>query len=128
MAIAAAPEVVEGTIGAAGDTLGSTASGLGLTTGQKGAAIGRALPKPRTKHPYVVGGVLMLIGGFGLIGSLTGTLPSMLAALFVPNALVDSQGNHPQSLIDAALGGLNPLNPSSPFSPVHWIDPSTYGL
>lgn len=65
----------------------------GLNLGQKIGAANRALPKPRTHHPYIVGLSLIVIGGFALIGSITGALPSMLAALFVPDALVDSAGN-----------------------------------
>ena len=62
-------------------------SAIGLTRGQKAAAGLGAVPTAKTQHPYIVGTVLVLVGGFGLIGSITGTLPSMIAALFVPTAL-----------------------------------------
>ena len=73
--------------------IGST-GGLssGLSKGQIGSAIGRALPKPKTHHPYIVGLTLIVVGGASLIGSLTGSLPAMIGALFVPNALVDTSG------------------------------------
>jgi len=83
-------------------------SAIGLTGGQKASAGLGAIPTAKTQHPYVVGIALVLVGGFGLIGSITGTLPSMIAALFVPDALTDSAGKKP--------GVLTPVNPltSSP--------------
>lgn len=85
-----APEVAE-----AATTDAASGSKFGLSSGQKAGALGQALPKPRTHHPYIVGLTLMVVGGFALVGSITGALPSMLAALFVPDALVDSGGNSP---------------------------------
>ncbi len=79
-----APEVAEG----GASTLGSSKGSMAL-----GAA--GSIKPARTSHPYIVGISLVVIGGFSLIGSITGTLPSMLAALFVPNALVDASGNAP---------------------------------
>ena len=67
----------------------------GLTGVQTATAASKAVPTPRTNHPYVVGLSLIIIGAFGLIGSITGTLPSMLAGLFVPTALIDTSGNAP---------------------------------
>lgn len=94
--------------GIAGDTSAGTAgSKFGLTGGQKAGALGRAVPKPKTNHPYIVGFTLVIVGGFALIGSITGTLPSMLAALFVPQALADASGNKPgvtQTALGAAAG------------------------
>ncbi len=86
-------------------------SSIGLTTGQKASAASRALPRPKTNHPYVVGLVLTTIGGFAIIGSITGTLPSMLAALFVPNALIDSSGAQaaPSVSSDLAAIGSQPV-------------------
>jgi len=87
-------------------------SKLGLTGGQKASAGLGAIPTAKTHHPYIVGIVLVLIGGFGLIGSLTGALPSMLAALFVPHALVDSDGNSapgPGLLGDILKIGISPI-------------------
>jgi len=77
---------------------GTTSSGDKFSPGQKTGALSRALPKPRTHHPYIVGITLMAVGAFALVGSITGTLPSMIAALFVPNALVDTGGNLPIGL------------------------------
>ena len=54
------------------------------------ASLGKVLPKPKTDHPYVLGLIFTGIGLFVLVGSITGTLPSMLAALFVPHALEDA--------------------------------------
>ena len=64
----------------------------GLTGTQVALGGSKLLPKPRTKHPYVVGLVITTLGVFTFIGSVTGTLPSMLAALFVPQALEDATG------------------------------------
>ena len=72
-----------------------TGSKVGLTKGQKFGLFSKATPSPKTAHPYVVGMALIIIGGFGLVGSVTGTLPAMIAGLFVPNALVDSSGSSP---------------------------------
>ena len=79
---------------AGADAVGGSTGGLssGLSKGQIGSAIGRALPKPKTHHPYIVGLTLIVVGGASLIGSLTGSLPAMIGALFVPNALVDTSG------------------------------------
>lgn len=71
----------------------SASKNLGLSPGQKLGAAGAGLPRPRTHHPYIVGLALMTVGAFALVGSITGALPSMLAALFCPNALVDTTGN-----------------------------------
>lgn len=79
-------------------------SSAGLSGTQRAGAISSALPKPRTRHPYIVGLTLIIVGGFSLIGSITGTLPSMLAALFVPAALVDSGGNSPSPDIFGIVG------------------------
>lgn len=76
------------------EVIDSGASTLGLGGSSKLGLLGAAKPA-RTNHPYIVGISLVVIGGFSLVGSITGTLPSMLAALFVPNALVDKSGNTP---------------------------------
>ena len=77
---------------------------FGLTNSQKAGAISAGLPQPRTHHPYILGLILITTGGFMLIGSVTGTLPSMLAALFVPNALDDTGGNPLEPLASTLLG------------------------
>jgi hypothetical protein len=86
-----------------------------LSASQVGAGISKALPRPKTSHPYIVGFILLSTGLFALVGSITGTLPSMLAALFVPSALLDSSGNtaSPGILSDvyhAALHAADPLS------------------
>jgi hypothetical protein len=88
-------------------------AGLGGT--QVAAALGKAVPTPRTHHPYVVGLVFTTIGLFAVVGSITGTLPSMLAALFVPQALEDVNGKHPApegvlGQITGVLAATNPIN------------------
>lgn len=80
-------DVAGGVAGAGGGGSNDSGRNFGLTGGQKAAAAGRLLPKPRTSHPYIVGLSLVAIGLLSLVGSITGTLPSMIAALFVPNAL-----------------------------------------
>jgi len=90
-------------------------SAIGLTRGQKAAAGLGAVPTAKTQHPYIVGTVLVLVGGFGLIGSITGTLPSMLAALFAPNALIvsaDGSAVAPDYHGPAILAPVNPLTSS----------------
>lgn len=84
-------------------------SKLGLTSSQKGTAVSKLLPKPKTSHPYLVGLILIGTGGLMLIGSITGTLPSMLAALFVPQALVDSTG---KKVAPNILSAVNPITSS----------------
>src|SRR5580692_2233466 len=76
--------------GSSAGTNGSSPSGrnFGLTGGQRAAAAGRLVPQgARTHHPYIVGLSLITLGLLALVGSVTGTLPSMIAALFVPQAL-----------------------------------------
>jgi hypothetical protein len=86
---------------------------FGLTGSQKAAAVSGGIPSPRTKHPYILGLLLISGGCLMLIGSITGTLPSMIAALFDPNALDDSGGN-PASpgigsdIVNSALNALIP--------------------
>jgi len=87
-------------------------SAIGLSTGQKATAGLGAIPSAKTQHPYVVGIALVLIGGFGLIGSVTGTLPSMFAALFLPpDALVDKKGNSPNPIMGILGTAQNLGNP-----------------
>ncbi len=80
----------------------------GLQKLQGAASLSNALPKPKTSHPYVVGLIFTGIGLFSLVGSITGTLPSMLAALFVPQALEDASGKNAAGP-DHAGGPLGPL-------------------
>ena len=75
---------------------------FGLSGSEKASALGRSLPQPSTHHPHALGLILIVGGCFMLVGSITGTLPSMIAALFDPNALVDASGATPGPL--AALG------------------------
>lgn len=79
-------------------------SKIGLTGGQKAGALSGALPQPRTHHPYVVGLVFIVTGMFMLVGSITGTLPSMIAGLFDPNALEDSNHNTPTPFQSSSSG------------------------
>lgn len=53
--------------------------------------IGKSVPTPRTQHPYIAGLLLIIVGGVGLIGSITGNLPAMIAALFDPDTLAERQ-------------------------------------
>lgn len=65
----------------------------------------------KSDHHVIIGVSLLTIGLMGAVGSLLGTLPSMLAALFQPNALV-SKGVVTQADAAALAGqGFNvPLN------------------
>jgi len=101
------PALADGAEGTAESTASAGAGGGGiggLTGSQKGAAASKLLPKPKTDHPYIVGLILVAVGGFALVGSITGTLPSMIAALFVPNALIDTSGNQPAPSIQQDIG------------------------
>lgn len=82
-------------------------AGLGQGVSVAGSLSG-LVPRPKTSHPYVLGLILTTVGIFALVGSITGTLPSMIAALFVPQALEDA-GSTPVSpgSFDNILGGAN---------------------
>lgn len=58
--------------------------GLGAATGAKHTLDSLV---PKTEHHYVVGALLLFVGLIGIAGSITGTLPSMIAGLFEPSAL-----------------------------------------
>lgn len=62
---------------------------------------------------YATGIVLVLVGVFGAIGSITGTLPSMLAALWVPEILTTSTGSSAvaSNPLNSAANAINLLNP-----------------
>lgn len=100
--------------GAAGKK-GSALSDLGLNgpTGTLGAA-SKLFPKPKTEHPYTVGIILIVVGLTGLVGSITGQLPAMIAALFVPDALEDANTASNVSPSFGVLGSvfdvINPAN------------------
>lgn len=91
-------------VGGAGDTVGNAGDKVGkkfgLTGSQKAGAISAGLPQPRTHHPYLLGLIFIVAGGFWLVGSITGTLPSMIAALFDPSVLDDSDSNPPSIVSD----------------------------
>lgn len=53
-----------------------------------------ALPTIHTKHQYVVGIALTLAGVFGVLGSVTGNLAPMIAALFAPQYLQNASGSN----------------------------------
>jgi hypothetical protein len=105
-----------------GEGLEGATSGVNksLTLGQKSSLGTKLIPSPKTTHPYIVGFVLIVVGGFSLVGSLTGDLPAMIAALFVPDALEDKNGNSggdfvgqlilaSESVITAGVVGGNPF-------------------
>lgn len=60
---------------------------------------------------YVTGMVLVLVGGFGFIGSITGRLAPMLAALWVPDALQTTSGSSAVTTPGAAAASL--LDPAA---------------
>jgi hypothetical protein len=62
---------------------------------QGASLLGKALPRPKTSHPYIVGIIFIVIGVAGMIGSITGELPAMIAALFDPNVLTDVNDKSP---------------------------------
>ncbi len=101
----------------------SGASSLGISKGSSKLGLLGAAQPAKTNHPYIVGLSLVVIGGLSLVGSITGTLPSMIAALFVPNALVDASSNTPaapnelsylakasEGIATAGLIGGNPIS------------------
>lgn len=101
MTVAAAP--------AAEDVVGA----LGLSKGQKAGAasqgaqgVANVLPRPKTTHPYLVGLIFIVVGVAGIVGSITGTIPAMIAALWDPPVLVDKQG---ASVAPGFLGSLGEI-------------------
>ena len=65
---------------------------------------------------------LMTAGVFGVMGSITGRLPSMLAGLFDPSDLVSSSGGG-QSLTqyESTVAGVNPTAPGGVAAPAGGI-------
>lgn len=104
MTIAATPLVNfgEGAAAAGGSAASKKSNKAG--TAASGAALGAGLlPKPKTNHPYIVGLILITIGVAGMIGSVTGQLPAMIAALFDPNVLVDKNDATPGTSIGSSI-------------------------
>jgi hypothetical protein len=67
-------------------------------------------------HHIVFGVVLATVGIFGVIGSLTGHLAVMLAALFDPGALIDNTSTTNPIVVPPAAdptGGGSPEEPTS---------------
>lgn len=59
---------------------------------------------------YATGIVLVTVGAFGVIGAVTGELANMLAALWVPDALVTSSGKSADSSTNSSgFAAPNPL-------------------
>lgn len=77
----------------------------------------------KSDHHIVFGIALGAVGVFGLIGSLTGSLAVMLAALFDPSALIDGSGgggiNAPPIPAKDSTGSDEPSDdtPSTPDTP-----------
>lgn len=57
------------------------------------------------QYKYAIGITMIAVGVFGMIGSFTGNLPAMIAALFMPEYLVTP--NNKASYLPPALGGNN---------------------
>jgi hypothetical protein len=91
--IEAGADAVGGASDAVAEAPSKAGSKFGLTGSQKAGALSAGIASPRTHHPYVVGLLLIAGGSCMLIGSITGALPSMLAALFCPTALQDANAN-----------------------------------
>ena len=68
----------------------------------------------KNDHQYLAGGVLLLIGLFGLYGSFTGTLAPMLAALFDPPALRNVKGSATILKLPPAAPALQDFTPGEP--------------
>lgn len=56
------------------------------------------------QYKYAIGITMIAVGIFGMIGSLTGNLAPMIAALFAPEYLVAPNNNAPY--VPPALGGV----------------------
>lgn len=77
-------------------------------------------------HHYASGIILVTVGLVGVVGSLTGYLPSMLAALFVPDILFtqsNQQADQPLgSTVATAESAANTLNAINPITgPLTWL-------
>jgi len=109
MAIAAAPAAAEGAAGGGSEALAALGFSKGQKSGSAGAGaqgVANILPKPKTTHPYLVGLIFIVVGVAGIVGSITGTLPAMIAALWDPPILVDKSGS---SVAPGFLGSLGEI-------------------
>jgi len=61
------------------------------------------LSQVKNDHHIIFGIALILVGGFGVIGSLTGRLAPMIAGLFDPSDLVSASGGS-GNLLSAETG------------------------
>ena len=89
------------------------------------------MPNPVTQfsqdHHYASGIILIAVGLVGIVGSVTGELANMLAALWVPDALYTSGGSQADSGDSGggiSVGGIaNGLINTNPFlGPIKWIE------
>lgn len=69
------------------------------------------MQSPLTQHKYTVGAILVGVGVFGMLGSITGRLAPMIGSLFLPNAVKDSTSNPPA----ASSGGPGALQQAEAF-------------
>lgn len=83
-------------------------------------------------HHVIMGVALMTIGVFGAYGSITGRLPSMLAALFDSKDMVQGgKGKGPPSVVQNAVSaaGVNPGAPGGGAAPAfsfgNWLHNET---
>jgi hypothetical protein len=92
----------------------------------------------KEKHHYASGIILVVVGVTGIVGSFTGNLASMIAALWVPDILFTSSGSQADAVTNAvgdvigqgnanALAGANSvantilkINPVT--GPITWVE------
>lgn len=106
-------------IGAGDVALGAT---QGATSTLKGLV-------PKTEHHYIAGALLLFVGVMGIAGSVTGTLPAMIAGLFEPSDLYTAGAVTPPPKntttstnlgTDLKPGIRNPF-PGGQYDPANWI-------
>lgn len=76
------------------------------------------LPTIHSKHQYVVGITLTVVGVFGVLGSLTGNLAPMIAALFAPQYIQAASGSNSAPTSVNAPGSSDKEVPNSATTPL----------
>lgn len=71
------------------------------------------MPNPisdfKNDHHVILGIFLIGVGAFGVIGSITGRLPAMIAGLFDPSDLVSQSSGSSSGIISETVGGVADL-------------------
>lgn len=96
---------------------------LGAAQGAKNSLNGLV---PKTEHHYVAGALLLFVGVIGVAGSVTGTLASMIAGLFEPDALGTAGGTTNNTKAPPSLGSDAAKDVVSATNPLNFLNPISY--